>query len=171
MFKPVAGSRRRQVALSLVEVVASTFIVSLMAVAALNSLGAATWSSDSIGNRAVALGLADELMSEIVQAAYNDPNQTPHFGREPGESNSLRSTYDDVDDYKNWNKTPPLYRDGTVIPDRADWRQRVDVDYVLPDDLTQVSGSDLGVKRIRVRIEYLDQVLVDQYAVRTDTDQ
>jgi hypothetical protein len=170
MFKPVAGSRRRYTALTLVEVVASTFIVSLMMVGALNSLGAATRSSDSIGNRAVALGLADELMSEIVQVAYKDPDQTPLFGREPGESNGLRSTYDDVDDYLSWNNKPPLYRDGTVMPDRADWRQRVDVQRVRLDDLTQPSGSDQGVKLIRVRIEYRNQVLADQYALRTDVD-
>ena len=48
-------------------------IVGMMAVATLNSLGAATKSSDSIGNRAVAAGLADELMSEIVQHALQRP--------------------------------------------------------------------------------------------------
>lgn len=171
MFNPVTGSRRRQLALSLVEVAASTFIISLIVVAALNSIGAANWSSHSIGNRAVAVGLADELMSEIVQAAYQDPNQTPKFGREPGESNGLRSDYDDVDDYANWSKKPPVYRDGTDVPDLADWRQRVDVDYVRPDDLTQVIKDDLGVKRIHVRIEYRDETLAEQYAFRTNTDQ
>jgi type II secretory pathway pseudopilin PulG len=157
-------------ALSLIEVVASTMIVGLMAVAALNSLGAATRSSESIGNRAVALGLADELMSEVMQSPYGDPTQTPVFGRESGEPSEPRSAFDDVDDYDGWNKSPPQYRDGTTMPDRGDWRHRVSVHRVLPNDTTQTSNTDKGVKRIRVTIEYRGEVLADQYAIRTDTD-
>ncbi len=156
--------------LSLIEVVASTMIVGLMAVAALNSLGAATRSSESIGNRAVALGLADELMAEIMQAAYEDPSQTPSFGRESGEAASPRSGFDDVDDYEGWNQSPPLYRDGTTMPDRALWRHRVLVQRVAPNNPTLVSGTDQGAKRIRVTIEFRDEVLAEQFAVRTDTD-
>jgi type II secretory pathway pseudopilin PulG len=161
----------RRCALSLIEVVASTMIVGLMAVAALNSLGAATRSSESIGNRAVAAGLADELMSEIVQSPYKDPSQTPDLGRESGEPSSPRSSFDDLDDYDGWNKSPPQYRDGAAIPDRSDWRQRVQVRYVLPSDPTQELGSDQGAKRIRVIIEYRDQIVARQFAVRTDTDE
>src|SRR5215216_1322455 len=71
--------------LTLIEVIASTMIVSLMAVAALNALGAATKSANSIGNRAVAAGLADELMSEIMVQSYGDPDGSPIFGHESGE--------------------------------------------------------------------------------------
>ena len=105
--------------LTLIEVVASTMIVGLMAVAALNALAAATKSSNSIGNRAVAAGLADELMSEIMMQSYSDPDGSPVFGHESGESTSVRSAFDDVDDYDGWNASPPQYRDGTVIPDRT----------------------------------------------------
>ena len=65
---PIRNPKSRH-GLTLIEVVASTMIVGLMAVAALNALGAATKSANSIGNRAVAAGLADELMSEIIDAA------------------------------------------------------------------------------------------------------
>jgi len=162
------GGRR---ALSLIEVVASTMIVGLMAVAALNSLGAATRSSESIGNRAVALGLADELMAEIMQAPYEDPTQTVTFGRETGEAASPRSVFDDVDDYHGWNQNPPQYRDGTVMPDRANWRHRVQVHFVAPGNPTQIVVSDQGAKRIQVFIEYNDQVLAEQTAIRTNTDE
>src|SRR4051794_27329725 len=154
--------------LTLIEVVASTMIVSLMAVAALNALGAATKSANSIGNRAVAAGLADELMSEIVTQPYSDLDGSPAFGRESGESTSPRSAFDDVDDYNGWNVSPPQYRDGTVIPDRTNWRQRVTVTYVVPTNPTQTAGSDQGAKGIRVSIEYQGVTLADQYAVRTD---
>jgi MSHA pilin protein MshD len=160
----------KSAALTLIEVVASTMIVGLMAVAALNALGAATKSANSIGNRAVAAGLADELMSEILMQPYSDPNGSAVLGRESGESASPRSAFDDIDDYDGWNASPPQYRDGTVIPDRTNWRQRVAVVYVVPTNPTQTSGSDQGAKRIRVSIEYQGITLADQYAIRTDTD-
>ena len=50
----------------------STLIVGLMTVASLHTLGAATRSSMSTGDRAVALGLADDLMAEILAAPYDD---------------------------------------------------------------------------------------------------
>ena len=157
--------------LSLIEVVASTLIVGLMAVAALNSLGAATRSSNSIGNRAVALGLADELMSEILQTAYSDPNGSAVFGPEGAESAGPRSAFDDVDDYNGWSKSPPQYRDGSTMLDRTDWRHRVEVARVLTSDPTQTAGTDQGAKQIRVVVEYRNEVLAELVAVRTDTNQ
>jgi len=133
-------------------------------------LGAATRSADSIGNRAVASGLADELLSEIIQQAYSDPNGATVFGRESGESSTPRSAFDDVDDFNSWNASPPQYRDGTAIPNRTDWRQKVQVTWVVPSNPSQTSGTDQGAKRIRVTIEYQDQELADQSAIRTDTD-
>jgi prepilin-type N-terminal cleavage/methylation domain-containing protein len=156
--------------LTLIEVVASTMIVGMMAVAALDALAAATKSSNSIGNRAVAAGMADELMAEIMMQSYRDPDGSPVFGHESGESTNVRSAFDDVDDYDGWVASPPQYRDGSIIPDRANWRQRVTVNYVSPTNLSQTGSTDLGVKRIRVQIEYQNQVLADEYAFRTDTD-
>jgi type II secretory pathway pseudopilin PulG len=160
--------RRR--ALSLIEVVASTIIVAMMSIAALDSLGAATRSAESLGDRAVALGLAEELMAEIVQQPYSEPTQTPIFGRESGEAASPRSGFDDVDDYNGWNQSPPRYRDGTVIPDRTSWRHRVTVSRVLPTNPAQTSATESGAKRIQVFIEFNGEVMVERIAVRTDSE-
>jgi type II secretory pathway pseudopilin PulG len=154
----------------MIEVVASTMIVGLMAVAALNSLGAATRSAESIGNRAVAAGLADELMAEILGTKYSDPSGSPVFGPEAGETAGPRSAFDDVDDYHGWNQSPPKYRDGTTMPDRTDWRQRVQVRLIVPSNPSQTSATDQGAKQITVFIEYQDGVLAQQHAVRTNTD-
>jgi type II secretory pathway pseudopilin PulG len=165
------GNRRAcRSALSLIEVVASTIIVGMMSVAALNSLGAATRSAESLGDRAVALGLAEELMSEIVQQPYSEPTQTPAFGRETGEAASPRSGFDDVDDYNGWNQSPPRYRDGTAIPDRTAWRHRVIVSRVVPSNPTQTSATESGAKRIQVIIEHKGEVMVERIAVRTDSE-
>lgn len=157
-------------ALSLVEVVVSTMIVGLMAIAALNSLGAATRSGISISNRAIAQGLADELMAEILQQAYREPDGSAGFGRDSGELLGPRSAFDDVDDYTSWNASPPQYRDGSEMPDRADWRRRVYIMHVVPTDLTQLSGTDQGAIRVRVTVEYRNQLLAELTTLRTDTD-
>jgi type II secretory pathway pseudopilin PulG len=162
----------RRSALTLIEVVAATMIVSLMAVAALNALGAATRSAESIGNRAVALGLADDLMSEILPLAYRDPDDSPTFGPEGAESAGPRTKFDDVDDYHGWNQLPPQYRDGTAIPNRTDWRRRVEVSYVQRDNppLGTAGNVDQGVKRVRVIVEFRGDVLAEQIALRTDAE-
>src|SRR5262245_53710903 len=88
--------RRSQRGLTLMEVVVSTLIVGVMTVAALNTLGAATTSSDSTGNRAIAQGLADDLMAEVLDAAYSEPAGGTTFGPEGAESAGPRSAFDDV---------------------------------------------------------------------------
>jgi type II secretory pathway pseudopilin PulG len=167
LFHNVQKSRR---GLSLIEVVAATMIVSMMTVATLDGLGAATKSAESIGNRAIAVGLADELMSEIVQQPYSDPDGSNTFGRETGEPSSPRSAFDDVDDYNTWNVSPPQYRDGTVIPNRTGWTQQVQITRVLPSDPTQTSNTEQGAKRIRVMISFQNQILADESAIRTNCD-
>jgi hypothetical protein len=141
-----------------------------MTVAALRTLGAATRSGDIVGNRAVALRLADDLMSEILALPYSDPNDTPSFGPEGIESAGPRTAFDDVDDYDGWDQQPPQFRDGTTIPERDNWRRQVTIQYVRTDnpDLGTAGNSDAGVKRIHVTIEYLGQVLAEQYALATD---
>ena len=157
--------------LTLVEVVISTLIVGVMTVAALNALAGATRSGVSAGNRAIALGMADQLMAEILAVEYSDPDGSAVFGLESGEA-APRINFDDVDDFHGWNCQPPQYRDGTVMADRDDWRQRVTVQRAVPANPLQApSGpTDSGAKRIRVWIEYNGTVLAEQYAVRTDTE-
>lgn len=143
-------------------------IVGLMAVAALDSLGAATRSAESIGNRAVAAGLADELMAEILRAEYSEPSGGTAIGLNAGETAGMRSTFDDVDDYHNFNQSPPKYRDGATMPGRVGWRQRVQVKWVVPLNPSANSATDQGVKQICVTIEHDGKVLAQQYAVRAN---
>ncbi len=158
-------------ALTLMEVIISTLIVGMMTVAALDGLGSTTRSSESAGNRGIALGLADELMAEILVNPYRDPNGAAVFGLEPGEA-APRANFDDVDDYNGWNEQPPKDADGTIKPDRANYRRRVTVERVVPANPTQATaGTDQGAKRIRVTVEYNGVVLADEYAVVTDADQ
>lgn len=172
-YKSADGvSRRFHRGLTLIEVVASTMIVGLMTVAALNGLGAATRSAASIGNRAIALGLVDDLMAEILPLPYSDPNDSPSFGPEGAESAGPRSAFDDIDDFHGWNQSPPKNRDGAIIPNRTDWRHRVQIVRVSPINPAAATsgGADDGAKRIHVVVEYRGQVLAEQIAVRTEAE-
>jgi type II secretory pathway pseudopilin PulG len=147
-------------------------IVGLMAVAALNSLGAATRSALSAGNRAVAVGLADELISEAMDLAYRDPDEVPIFGREDGETSGPRNLFDDIDDYHAWDENPVVSATGVALPDRGKFRRYASVAFVAPDNPTTITAgnTDLGVKRIRVIVEYDGQPLAEQFALITDVD-
>ena len=169
---PIVGTTiKDRTALTLVEVVVSTLIVGVMTVAALNALGAATRSGMSARNRAIAQGMADQLMAETLAVAYSDPDGAADFGLESGEA-APRINFDDVDDFNGWNCQPPQYSDGTVMADRDDFRQRVTVQRAVPTNVVQApSGStDSGAKRIVVTIEYEGTELAEQIVVRTDTD-
>lgn len=153
---------------SLIEAAVATLIVGGLFVAALGALSGATKASAVNVDRATGLLLAGEMMSEIVNARYVEPDDTPAFGPEPGETDGTRNAFDDVDDYDNWDASPPENPDGTGIPDRAGWRRTVEVDYADPHDLTSVVGSDQGVKRITVTVIHNLKTVARLVAVRTD---
>jgi type II secretory pathway pseudopilin PulG len=175
---PFQAARR---ALTLLEIVVSTLIVGLMTVAALNTLGAATQSGQAAGNRAIALGLADDLMAEILQKAYRNPDGSAQFGPESGETDP--TDFDDVDDYHNWVEQPPRTRNDLdnngqldPIPNRAEWSRRVLVRHVDPNvnpthpNWILSNNNDQGVKRIEVIVDHQDHPIASQVAFCTDTD-
>ena len=116
----------------------------------------------------MALGLADDLMAEILSLPYSDPNQTPTFGLETGESGASRINYDDVDDYNSFSENPPKDRSGATIADRADFTRAVTVTRVVPTNPAQSTTTDQGAKCIRVRVSFKGTTLADEWAIKTD---
>ncbi len=154
--------------LSMIEVVASITIVSVMLVSAINMVGAAGASMRSMALRTTGILLAEQLMSEILQQSYEEPDGPPNFGREGGEGGEDRAERDDVDDYDGWSSSPPEYKDGTEIPGLEGWRRSVTVEWVQPENLMQVVGTESGVKRITVTVTYNDVLVSTLVAIRTD---
>jgi hypothetical protein len=142
---------------SLIEIAVSTLIVGAIAVAALNALGAATRSSVDAGRRGIATTLAADLMAEIMQAAYVEPDSGGVFGPESDEAaEANRSLYDDADDYHLWQSTPPEDQAGNAIPNRTGWLRKVTVEHVESANLSSAlpPSSDQGVKRITVEVYF-----------------
>jgi MSHA pilin protein MshD len=148
------GARRHlpQRGFSLVEVVIATLVVGLVMVAALNSVGAYIRGQQHVANRGRAVMLANDLMTEILTRSYEEPDDSPVFGPEPGEGAVSRADYDDVDDYHGLNNSPPLDRNGAPLAGGDPWQRAVTVEYVDPDSPGTTVGSDQGVKRITVTV-------------------
>lgn len=137
-------------AFTLVEVVISLLVVGIMLVAALNTVGGVFRTYAIAQERQQGDALAMELMAEILHERYEDPNGSPAFGLEAGESSALRAGYDDVDDYDGWSAYPPRSRDGTALAGAKTWTREVTVEWVDVLDPTVVVGGDSGLKRITV---------------------
>jgi MSHA pilin protein MshD len=159
--------RRRALGGTLIEVAVSTLLVGVLLVAALSTVGARLRHQSDLTVRQRASLLADQMLSEVLELDYKDPNQTPTFGLEANESGSNRSAYDDVDDYHGLNESPPKLRSGTTLTGVTGWTRSTSIHYVGPSDLTSVVGSDQGYKRITVQVNKDGEQLAEMTAVRT----
>ncbi len=153
---PHAKFTRRQPAknpragLSLIEVVVSTVIVAFIITASLQTVATAISVRAQTSELQLGPALAQDLMSEILQHPYTDPD-TPNgsIGTEIGEG-AARNLFDDIDDYDGWFSTPsPSARGGNALPGTNGWERSVSVSFVDPATLSP-AASDLGLKRIVV---------------------
>lgn len=159
-------SRRRD-GFTIAEATISTVIVAVMLVAALNTVGV----SRTTQLKAALVGrgqlLAEALMAEILQQSYQEPTDTVAFGLETGETATIRSAYDDVDDYQGWSATPPTAKDGTTLTNSANWKQTVTVERIDPRDPTQTSVTETGAKKIAVTLLYKNVPQTTLVAIKT----
>ena len=137
--------------LTLVEIVASTFLVGALLVGSLAAVGGIfrTWTAAAAHRDALAL--AEALLAEIILLPYEEPVDTARFGRDDAESDSDRSAWDDIDDYDGWSSAPSL-RDGTVLEGYSGWKYEVEVELVRLADPTQTTSSDEGLKRVTISV-------------------
>ena len=154
---------------TLVEAVVSLVIVAGMLVAALSAVGAARLSQQRTSQYNRGQLLAEALMSEILPHDYLDPNDTPVFGCEPGESTSTRADFDDVDDYNGWSSSPAVAKDGTELAGLAGWQRSVTVVWVDPADITKVKASESNAKRVTVTVSCNNKQVASLTAIRTNS--
>lgn len=161
------GGRYRVRSLTLVESVVSVAIVGLMLVAALNAVGASKATQRRMADRTRGMFLAQDLMAEILQKAYEEPGGAISLGPDAGETTGDRTEFDDVDDYHGWSSEPPMSADGTKLPDLTGWKREVNVVWVDRTDFAQTKVSESGVKLITVRVSYRGAMVAELAAVRT----
>jgi Tfp pilus assembly protein PilV len=135
---------------SLIEVAISSILVGSILVASMSTVGAVLRFRSSTSDAGRAALLATDLLAEIQNQPYSDPNQTPVFGKESGET--TRSQFDDVDDYDTWTETPPKNRAGTNLTGFTGWSRSVTVVRAQRNSPMTNAGSDEGLKRIRITV-------------------
>ena len=102
-FQKRECERRR--GFSLVEVVVSSLLVGLVLVGAMDCLGAVIRGRMSTSDSGRGEQFAQELMTEILSQNYQEPVDTPTFGRESSESGGSRPDWDDVDGFRSRSAT------------------------------------------------------------------
>jgi type II secretory pathway pseudopilin PulG len=154
--------RRRRRAFSMIETVMSVVMVGGVFLAALNTAGAAAASRREQVFRAEGLLVAQDLMAEILQQAYDEPggsvvllgiDLTNLLGLDAGEllGNGNRTNYDDVDDYNGWSGAPQT-KAGVAIAWASRYSVSVSVKPVQLDKVWKTSLLETGVKRVVVTV-------------------
>ncbi|MFT3785693.1 MAG: hypothetical protein QM770_05940 [Tepidisphaeraceae bacterium] len=111
--------------------------------------------------KAQAMALAKQLMSEIVQCRYADPDT---------DSGETRSTYDDVSDYNGLVESPPTDQTGTALPGYTGWTRRVTVRLVTLASPSTTSVTDVGLKEITVALSSPTGRLFTLTSLRSSND-
>ena len=156
-------------AFTLVEATISIFIVGVMIVTALSIVGATRLGEYKVAESTRGLPLAQDLMAEILQQAYTDPEHgLGSFGLDTDEvGNGSRSLWEDVDDYDEWSASPPEQKDGTEIEGLSGWQCGVNVAWIDPMDSSQVESSESYAKRVTVTVGYNNIPNATLVAIRT----
>ncbi|MFC1653073.1 prepilin-type N-terminal cleavage/methylation domain-containing protein [Planctomycetota bacterium] len=152
---------------TMVECVISIVVVGVLLVAVLQTVGAAKLSQLSLVQTIQGQTLAQSLMAEILPLDYQEAGGSSVMGRDVDESEGVRTDYDDVDDYADWNAAPPVYEDGTVMSDLTGWQREVIVEWVDPENPANVSGTESGTKRITVTVRYQGRLVHSLTALRS----
>lgn len=128
-------------------------IMAVIVAAALQTACATSTYQIRAAQHARAGALADDMVSEIMYQAYQDPvYPTTTLGPDSGETNGTRSAFNDCDDYNGWTESPLTNKDGTAISNTTGWTRSVVVNWVTIADPTVTSTSETGVKRITVTV-------------------
>lgn len=152
---------------TLMESVIASGVLALLVVAGLNASGALGVARRDLGDRALAAGLAADILSEITALPYEDPtNAEGKLGPEADETPS-RDVFDDVDDYAGLMESPPLDASGIALTTEAGWEQSVDVRFATFDwAAISETSDDVGLKQITVTVRLRGKVMASLSAIR-----
>jgi type II secretory pathway pseudopilin PulG len=164
MTRPPRPTRR---GFSLIEATFSVILVAVMFAAVMTTVGAARVVRYKTDGRSRGSTLAHDLMAEILQTPYEEPDGPGAFGRDPAESGGDRAEFDDIDDYDNWNSSPPELRDGTPLSLPVGWSRAVEVRWIVANNLTLTSGTETDAKRIIVTVKHNNVTMAQITAIRT----
>lgn len=161
---------------TLVEALVAISIMAIAGSALLWGVAGAMQTTDDNLQEALAIGMAQQLMDEIIGNRYHavggDAYEYPMGASSWEKSGQGRERYNDIDDFNGLRFAPPIEVCGTEIGTGdgtgdlrhpgfrvgqdyfRNWRQEIDVFYVDPDDFSNnlPAGSRSDYRAIEVRI-------------------
>ena len=152
---------------SLIEAAFSIMIIAVMFAAVMQTVASARIVRYKTDGRSRGSTLAHDLMAEILQVAYEEPDGPAALGRDSGESGGNRADFDDVDDYDDWTSEPPELQDGTPLNLPAGWSRAVEVRWIVATNPSVISGTETNAKRIIVTVKHKNVTMAQVTAIRT----
>ena len=149
MMNPSNHVVRARRGFTMAEVIASTILVGVVLVAALQSLEYSTQLDLQLRTKFDGPVLADMLLAEIVALPFEDPDGGTSIGPDTGETTGTRSEFDDVDDYHRWSLAPAS-KSGVPLVGYESWTVSVAVQHCDPTTGQPWSSGASGLKRIVV---------------------
>jgi len=140
--KIVGRTRGRRGGFTLIEAAITTVIIGVGCLAMLQLLGAGTVANGEGTELTKAMNLAGNIRECLTGVAFCDPVVKDNWGLDTGESMTVLSTLDDLDDFDGKTFSPPIdaRRAKLTSPNYNGWSQTVKVESVNPDDLTKVKA-------------------------------
>lgn len=139
-------------AFSLIETTVATLLVSISLVASLNTMAfvLTTTSRDAEAQRANQI--AQFLLAQITSRPFADPeNATGTLGTESGDG-SLRTTWDDCDDYHGWSTTTITDLGNVPLATAVGWSCAVSANYCSPTNPNTLSLGATTLKRVNLTL-------------------
>ncbi len=160
-------SRPTRRGFSLIEATFSVVLVAVMFAAVMTTVGAARVVRYKTDGRSRGSTLAHDLMAEILQVPYEEPDGPASLGRDNGEAGGNRTDFDDIDDYDGWTSSPPELKGGTPLSLPAGWSRSVEVSWIVATNLALTSGTETNAKRIIVTVKHKNVTMAQVTAIRT----
>ncbi len=139
-------------------IAASVLAMAIAAITMPFTVGAQNELADS--RRTLAVSLAQEMMEEILDKPFSDPNGASKPGPEPGETS--RSKFDNIDDYDGYVEQAGEIADAFGVvnnePASVGLSRHVSATYVYVSG--QDSSEDPTFIRVTVEIHFKNQVVI-----------
>jgi hypothetical protein len=152
--------------MTLLECVAASLILTVIAVAAVRAAAGAAAAQATSARSVTAVLLAESLLSEIERTPYIDPANPDTLGRDAGESATDKTTFDDVDDYHGWTESPPQDSTGVAIPNMTGWSRTVSVIWSDLGPVLEGRNGDTGLKLITVNVYFNSELACSLQSLR-----
>ena len=153
--------------LTLIECVMSMLLLSLVMVGAIAAIGGSHRMQALLSNRVLGQQLAMGLMQEVLERAYEEPDDLLSFGPEGAEIAGGRPLYDDVDDYNGLVDSPPADQNGNPLPGYTDWSRQVTVEWADPVTFQPTTTSNTQLKRITVTVLHAGKTVATLVSYRS----